>query len=71
MIARLSLFLTETKTRPDFGSLRPAAWYAFANARPRSSSIPITSPVERISGPRRTSTPGNLLNGKTGTFTEK
>jgi len=29
----------------------------------------ITSPVERISGPRAGSTPGNLLNGKTGDLT--
>jgi hypothetical protein len=28
-------------------------------------SIPMTSPVERISGPSTTSTPGNLVNGKT------
>jgi hypothetical protein len=33
------------------------------------ASIPITSPVERISGPRITSTPGNLLKGKTTSFT--
>ena len=31
--------------------------------------MPITSPVLRISGPRITSTPGNLLNGKTTSFT--
>ena len=33
--------------------------------------MPITSPVERISGPRMMSTPGNLLNGKTLSLTEK
>ncbi len=31
----------------------------------------MTSPVERISGPSAGSTPGNLLNGKTGLFTKK
>ena len=31
----------------------------------------MTSPVERISGPRIGSTPGNLLNGKTASLTEK
>ena len=33
--------------------------------------MPMTSPVERISGPSRMSVPGNLLNGKTGSLTEK
>ncbi len=37
----------------------------------KSSSMPITSPVERISGPRMMSTPGNLLNGNTLSLTEK
>jgi hypothetical protein len=32
--------------------------------------MPMTSPVERISGPRMMSTPGNLLNGKTLSLTE-
>ncbi len=40
---------------------------ASANVRP----VPITSPVERISGPSTGSTPGNLLNGKTASLTEK
>ena len=35
------------------------------------SSMPMTSPVECISGPRMMSTPGNLLNGKTLSLTEK
>ena len=30
----------------------------------------MTSPVERISGPSTGSVPGNLLNGKTASFTE-
>ena len=36
------------------------------NSRP----IPITSPVDRISGPRITSTPGNFTKGKTASLTE-
>ena len=31
--------------------------------------MPITSPVERISGPRIVSTPGNRANGNTASFT--
>jgi hypothetical protein len=48
-----------------------AASKALTNAKPRSASMPMTSPVERISGPSSTSTPKNLLNGNTGTLTEK
>ena len=33
-------------------------------------SMPMTSPVERISGPSTMSTPGNLANGKTASLTE-
>ena len=36
----------------------------------RSTGEVITSPVERISGPNSGSTPGNLLNGSTTSFTE-
>ena len=39
------------------------------NARPKSLSNPITSPVDFISGPSKTSTFGNLLNGNTASFT--
>ncbi len=31
--------------------------------------MPMTSPVERISGPSRVSTPGNRLKGRTASFT--
>ena len=41
-----------------------------ANATSNVASMPITSPVLRISGPRITSTPGNLLNGNTTSFTD-
>ena len=42
-----------------------------ANAMPKSSDIPITSPVESISGPSRVSMPGNFRNGNTASLTEK
>src|SRR5260221_268198 len=57
-------------TLPLSGSGVPALNWAFANASPKFSPTPITSPVERISGPRVGSTPGNLLNGNTGDFTK-
>ena len=47
-----------------------AASCAFANALPKLSEIPITSPVERISGPSTGSAPRNLLNGNTASFTD-
>src|SRR3954451_18188998 len=53
-------------TVPDLGSGAPADNCAFANASPKFSPTPITSPVDRISGPSTGSTPGNLLKGKTG-----
>jgi hypothetical protein len=60
----LSLSLTVTHTVPADGSGWPAESAALANAMPNDSSKPITSPVERISGPRMMST-SNLLNGST------
>src|SRR2546421_12031203 len=57
-------------TDPLSGSGVPAASCAFAKASPKFSPTPITSPVERISGPSAGSAPGNLLNGKTGDFTK-
>ena len=47
------------------GSRLKAASWLLANAVGKSMAIPITSPVDRISGPRMMSTPGNLVNGKT------
>ena len=44
---------------------------AFIVADWKFSSIPITSPVDFISGPRIKSTPSNLLNGKTDSLTLK
>jgi hypothetical protein len=51
------------------GQRVPALSCAFANAIPKESAMPITSPVERISGPRIRSTPWNLLKGKTASLT--
>jgi hypothetical protein len=47
----------------------PAAIWLLAKAMGKSASMPMTSPVLRISGPRMTSTPGNLAKGKTTSFT--
>ena len=64
IIVRLSLLATETKIRPDCGSEPYAAVCDFANAVPKWPSMPITSPVERISGPSTVSTvlPSGVLN---------
>src|SRR6185295_12246027 len=58
------------KTHPVSGSVVPALNCALAKASPKFSPTPITSPVERISGPSVGSTPGNLLNGNTGDLTK-
>ena len=55
--------------RPLLGSGSPAAIWLFANARPNVRSMPMTSPVERISGPSTVSTSGKRLNGSTASFT--
>ena len=54
---------------PSGSSSVPAACSALWNARPNVESIPITSPVERISGPSAGSTSGNRENGSTASFT--
>ena len=56
IIVRLSRLAIETNTLPDVGSGPNAAAWAFANARPKSASKPITSPVDFISGPSTVST---------------
>ena len=66
----LSRSFNETNTRPDSGNVVPAANCALAKARANESSIPITSPVERISGPSAVSTSAKRLNGNTASFTE-
>src|SRR5262249_48688329 len=62
--------LTEMNPVPATGRRRPAPTWLLAKARPKFSSIPITSPVERISGPSTASTPGKRLNGITASLTE-
>ena len=57
-------------TVPFSGSGVPALIWALRNASPKLTPTPITSPVERISGPSTGSTPWNLLNGNTGDFTK-
>ncbi len=65
----LSESFTVTKIAPASGKLPSAAICALANAIPKLSAIPITSPVLRISGPNTVSTPGSLVKGKTASFT--
>ena len=48
----LSLSLTVTKMAPAVGSELSAAICAFANALPKESAMPMTSPVDRILGPQ-------------------
>ena len=64
----LSSSLTEIKTEPDDGNIFPAAICDFRNAMGKFLSIPITSPVDFISGPSIISSPGNRSNGKKGNF---
>ena len=54
---------------PPAGSGLPAAVWLLAKASPKLASMPITSPVERISGPRTVSTSGKRLKGSTASFT--
>ena len=68
-IAARSPSRTERNTEPFVGRCTPAPICAFANAIGSERSAPMTSPVERISGPSTTSTPGNFANGKTDSFT--
>jgi hypothetical protein len=65
-----SCWFTVIITFPSAGSPFPAASCAFPKAIPNDSAIPITSPVERISGPRIGSNSRNLVNGNTASFTE-
>src|SRR5262245_48592089 len=68
--AGLSSSLTEMKARPLVGNRYPDARSDLPNASPNVAEMPITSPVERISGPSVVSTPGNFANGKTDSLTE-
>ena len=54
---------------PESGSRVPAAIWLLAKARPKVMSTPMTSPVERISGPSSVSTPGKRSKGSTASLT--
>ena len=66
----LSPFFMLKKAVPLVGSSRPTANWLLAKATPTLWSMPITSPVDFISGPRIMSTPGNFLKGKTDSLTD-
>ena len=65
----LSSSFIEINTSPFLGRLTLAPSWLLAKASPNVEPIPITSPVDFISGPRMTSVPGNRANGKTASFT--
>ena len=65
----LSWLRTDIKIVPSIGSTAPPPICDFAKARPKSTSKPIASPVDFISGPNKMSTPGNLANGNTASLT--
>ena len=65
----LSSFLTEINAVPSIGRSVPPPIWLLAKAVAKFVSSPITSPVERISGPSIVSTPGKRPNGKTASFT--
>ena len=66
----MSRLATDTNTRPLVGSAPYAASCDFANAVPKPASMPITSPVDFISGPSTVSTPVNRFQGMTASFTQ-
>ena len=66
----MSASVTEMNTVPCSGSGTPAAAWALAKAVGKSRAMPITSPVERISGPSSASEPSKRSNGSTASLTE-
>src|SRR3954447_15144835 len=66
----LSLSVTVMNAVPESGSAAPAAAWALANAAGKSRATPMTSHVERISGPSTASEPSNRSNGSTASLTE-
>src|SRR3954471_24930934 len=66
----LSGSLTVIRTAPSSGNSFDAASCALAKLAPNDAEMPMTSPVDRISGPSTGSVPANLLNGNTASFTE-
>ena len=69
-IGRLSLSLTERNAVPRSDSVTPAPNSALAYASPKLRELPITSPVDFISGPRTLSSRGKRLKGNTGALTK-
>ena len=67
--AGLSRSASDRNTVPESGRRVPAAIWLLAKARPKVLSTPMTSPVERISGPRSVSTPGKRSKGSTASLT--
>ena len=67
--AGLSVSVTVMKTDPSRGSTTPAAACALPKAVGKSAAMPITSPVDFISGPRIESAPAKRANGSTASFT--
>ena len=65
----LSSSRTETNTVPSRGKLVPPPIWLLAKAISKDASMPITSPVDFISGPSTVSTPGKRANGNTASFT--
>ena len=65
----LSVPVRERNTFPSSGILFFDANCDFAKDMPKFSEIPITSPVDFISGPKIRSDPGSLLNGNTASLT--
>ena len=55
-------------TEPEVGRAMPVADWLLLKERAKSASMPITSPVDFISGPSVGSTPRNLMNGSTTPF---
>ncbi len=65
----LSRSASDRNTAPSDGSRVPAAIWLLAKASPNVEPMPMTSPVERISGPSRVSTPGKRSKGSTASLT--
>src|SRR5918997_861350 len=68
--ASLSESVTVRNTVPACGSRAPAAACALAKAAGKSGATPITSPVDRISGPSSASAPAKRSNGSTASLTD-
>ena len=67
--AGLSRSDTVMNTVPALGRRAPAAAWALAKAVGKSRPTPMTSPVERISGPSSASEPANRSKGSTASLT--